>query len=44
VAIGDANEQGGRMAKGFVLEREGLVDSQNAKRKNGKNTIVNIAS
>jgi hypothetical protein len=44
VAIGDANEQGGRMAKGFELEREGLVNSQNAKRKNGKNPSVDRAS
>lgn len=43
MAIGDANERG-RMVKGFVLEREGLVNSQNAKRKNGKNPIVDIAS
>jgi hypothetical protein len=44
MAIDNANERGGRMVKGFVLEREGLVNGQNAKRKNGKNPIVDIAS
>jgi hypothetical protein len=42
VDVGDIDESGGKIAKGFVWERESLVNIQYARSKSGENPIVCI--
>jgi hypothetical protein len=42
VDVGDIDEQGGRMVKGFVCEREGLANIQDVRGKSGENPTVYI--